>query len=127
MSLIPIMNMAGKLDHIGGSPVTGGVFVVTSIPALKVSAVSNGVYAGELKYLFSGGSAPGFVSDSLATLSEQSISPTAVKARAEGELVIRLGDSGMMVASGTLTSGGAASVRVPVEVSDAGQDKVTAQ
>jgi hypothetical protein len=83
------------------------------------------VYRGPLVYTFVGGDAPGFDSGSVATVEPQQIDPTAVKVRADGQLVIRLGDSGEMGATGT-SSGSPTPIVGFVEVVDAGQDKVRA-
>jgi hypothetical protein len=61
----------------------------------------------------------------VATTVPQTIQPTAVKTRADGLAVIRLGDAGLMAATGTV-SGSPSAISGQVEVADAGQDKVRA-
>ena len=126
MGLEPIMNEDGAIDHGAGSSISGGVFVITSAPSTKVKALGKGIYKGNLLYTFSGGDAAGFDPGSVATLVPQTISPTAVQVKSEGSLVIRLGDSGTMAAQGTV-GGAPTPISGPVEVSDAGQNKVKAQ
>ena len=121
MTLIAIMNENGNIDHIDGSSISGGTFSIISTPSSKT-----GFYKGTLQYTFSGGSAEGFDDESIATLSPQSINPTAIYVKAENESIIRLGDSGTMVAQGTV-EGTPTSITGPVEVSEAGQDKAKAQ
>jgi len=127
MSLTLVMNAGGALGHADGSLVSGGVFTVTSTPSANVSIVGKGVHRGNMTYTFSGGSAKGFVSGTVATTAPQTIKPTAVKVLVDGQPVVRFGDSGKMTASGSLTGGGTGSVIGFVEVSDAGQDRVSAQ
>jgi len=127
VSLEFVMNAGGALGHASGSLVSGGVFTVISTPSTKVSAGGSGAHRGPLKYTFAGGSAAGFVSGTVATTAPQTIESTAKKVLADGLLVIRLGDSGEMTASGSLTGGGTGSVIGLVEVADAGQNKVSAQ
>lgn len=123
--MIDVMNGNGALGHAAGSLVSGGVFTITSVPSLKVRADGKGIYRGPLQYTFSGGNASGFDSGSVATTVPQAIQPTAIKVRADGFAVIRLGDSGQMAAVGTV-SGTPTTVVGLVEVSDAGQDVVRA-
>ena len=127
MSLEFVMNAGGALGHAEGSLVSGGVFTITSSPSAKVSPGGAGVHRGPLLYTFAGGSAEGFVDGTVATAVPQTILPTAEKVSADGLPVVRLGDSGEMAASGTLTGGGAGPVVGLVEVADAGQNKVSAQ
>lgn len=121
MSLELVMVEGGALDHGAGSPISGGVFVITSVPSTK-DKLGAGIYKGPLQYTFSGGNASGFDSGSVATTAPQVINPTATKTKADGQEVIRLGDFGTMAAVGTV-SGVSSAVSGPVEVSDAGQSK----
>lgn len=123
--MIDVMNANGALGHAVGSLVSGGVFTVVSAPSVKNRAVGAGVYRGPLQYTFAGGNASGFDPGSVATTAPQTIQPTAVKTRADGLEVIRLGDSGVMAATGTV-SGTPTPITGNVEVADAGQDKVRA-
>lgn len=123
--MIDVMNGNGTLGHAAGSLVSGGVFTITSVPSLKVRADGKGIYRGPLQYTFSGGNASGFDSGSVATTVPQAIQPTAIKARADGLAVIRLGDSGQMAAIGTV-SGTPTAIIGLVKISDAGQGVVRA-
>jgi hypothetical protein len=123
--MIEVMTVDGALGHADGSLVSGGVFTITSTPSVKVRAVGGGVYRGPLLYTFAGGDADGFDPGTVATTAPQQIDPTAVKVRADGLEVIRLGDSGEMAATGTV-SGTPTPIIGLVEVADAGQSKVRA-
>jgi hypothetical protein len=122
--MIAVMNTDGALGHAEGSPVSGGEFTIESLPSDKVRFGAP-IYRGPLFYTFAGGDAAGFDSGTVATVEPQQIDPTAVKVRADGELVIRLGDSGEMAAVGT-ASGSSSPVVGLVEVAEAGQSKVRA-
>jgi hypothetical protein len=126
MSLELIMNADGTLNHGAGSPITGGTFTITSVPSVKNKAEGKGVYRGDLIYTFAGGSHASTDPDTVATLVPQTISPSATKAKADGSLVIRLGDNGTMNAQGT-SGGSPVDVSGPVEVDDAGQTKAKAE
>jgi hypothetical protein len=119
-----IMTEAGTIGHGTTSQITGGVFSIESAQSSKVKAGGSGVYAGDLLYTFAGG-IKGTIT-AIATLVPQKISPTAVKVRADGSLVVRLGDSGTMEAQGQDASGANVKVTGPVEVLDAGQTKAKA-
>ena len=126
MSLELVMNADGALGHGPLSPISKGTFVITSIPSTTNKAKGKGVYSGDLQYTFSGGDAAGADSGTVATTAPQKIEPTAVKTKADGSFMIRLGDTGTMSAQGT-SGGTPVPVSGPVEVSDAGQDKVYGQ
>lgn len=126
MSLEPIMNQLGQINHGVGSPIMGGVFTIISQPSHTNKATGAGIYRGPLQYVFAGGSSTGYDPGTVATIAPQVINPTAVKTKADGQLVVRLGDFGTMAASGTI-AGVPTPIVGPVEVSDAGQDKVKAQ
>lgn len=126
MSLIEIANGAATLGHKSGSPISGGVFTISSSPSTKVKAGGQGVYRGALVFTFAGGIASGLTN----IVGGGSISPTAVKVKADGQLVMRDGDFVLMSATGQL----AASPFTPgqpisgnVEIADPGQTKARAQ
>jgi len=117
-----VMTSNGTLGHGLGSTITGGTFTIITTPKTKGKVNGAGIFSGTLQYSFAGGSAPGMVAGTVATTAPQSINPTAVKSRVQGDLVVREGDSGTMQAEGTLTGGGVGPVSGPVEVNDAGQN-----
>lgn len=117
------MNSSGEIDHKTAT-VTGGTFIITSLPSVKVKAEGDGVYRGPLAWTFSGGSSTGFQSGTITGAG--SILPTAIKVKADGSLVIRLEDDIEVTFAGTLTNGNPGTVVGSVEVSDAGQTKVKA-
>lgn len=119
-----VMTSNGSIGHGDGSPISGGVFVITSAPDVKAKIDNAGIYVTPLSYSFSGGSASGFVSGSVS--GGGTIVSTASKVKVGGKLVMRLEDSGTMSAAGVLTGGGAGSISGPVEVVSAGQTKVQA-
>jgi len=127
MTLELVMNGSGILGHGAGSTITGGVFTISSVPDLKSKAVGVGIYVDPLVYKFSGGSAPGFVDGSV--VGGGTIPATATKTKVSGSLVMRVGDSATMNATGTIPppTGGTGPVVGPVEVTNAGQTKVKAQ
>lgn len=112
------------IDHSSGSPVSGGTFSVTSSPSTKVKAVGNGVYRGTLAFTFTGGTHSSGTSSS--ALGSGTIAFTATKNKADGQFVLRVGDSGSM--SGTYVPPTTPPPTVVfssnVEITDAGQDKV---
>ena len=122
-----VMNTAGTIGHSPGSIITGGTFVIsTAAASVKCKAEGAGIYREPFQYTFSGGSSAGFDSGSIATLVSQIVSSGATKTRADGQLVIRLGDSGTMIAQGTV-SGTPTLLSDSVEVTAAGQTTVRAQ
>ncbi len=112
----------GAIDHKAGSLVSGGTFVITSTPSTKVKTENYGVYRGSLIWTFSGGNSIGFTNGTVA--GGGTISPSAAKVKADGQLVIRLDDFVSITFSGTLTNGNPGTVVGIVEVSDAGQSTV---
>jgi len=126
MSLELLMNTKGTLGHAEGSLISGGVFTIISLPAITCQAGDAYAYRGPLQYSFSGGNAQGFDSGSVNTIVPQTINPTALKVWADGQLVIRQGDTGTLTAIGTI-SGNPATVVGQAEVATAGQDKVYGQ
>jgi hypothetical protein len=115
------------LDHVSGSPISGGSFTITSTPDAKVKAEGHGVYVSPLAFSFSGGDASGFVAGSVS--GGGSITATAVKVQASGIAVMRLGDSVLMNCVGTIdppATPPTGPVSGNVEITDAGQTKVEA-
>lgn len=132
MSLEFIANGNCTLAHAAGSLISGGIFTIISIPSIKVNADGSGVFETPLQYTFSGGNSTGFIPGTIATIAPQSINATATKVNADGMLVMRVGDSGIMAAFGTLNPpppGGTPNTPISgnVEISDAGNTKVKAQ
>lgn len=125
MALKELAVQGATIAHDSGSPISGGTFSITSVPSLKVKAEGNGVYKTPLLYTFAGGNAAGFVPGSVLTTAPQSISATAQKCKAENLPVMRIDDSGVMNAIGTLPppAGGTAPIAGPVIIDDAGQVK----
>lgn len=115
------------LAHAAGSPISGGTFTVTSIPDPNVSAESNAVFFNQLQFTFSGGSAAGFVSGSVATTAPATIPATAYKVKNASGFIMREGDQVTMDAVGALPGGGTSAVAGPVEIQAAGQTTVSAQ
>ena len=125
MTLALIMNQDGIVDHDAGSLVSGGAFVVTSVPSTKVMASAKGVHMGPLAGTFTGGDAAGFVPGSVA--GAWTITPTAVAVNAELLPVVREGDTGTLNGVGTIDPPGVpptGPVVGTVVVSDAGQGEV---
>lgn len=129
MALILIMNEDGTLGHKTGSQITGGTFIIESAASTKGKANAKGVYAETFEYSFSGGSHPSVNPNSVRTLVDQEIPATALKVKAEGELVMREGDFALMNAVGDNPSPPPTTLPVTgnVEIATAGQTKVKAQ
>lgn len=115
------------LSHVLGSPITGGLFSVVSIPSNTTKESNKGIFVSPLLYSFSGGNSPGFVPGSVGTLVPQFIISTALKTKDFSLLVIRQDDSGIMACQGTLEVGGQSPIAGGVEISDSNQDKVKAE
>jgi hypothetical protein len=124
-----IMNEDGQLGHGAGSTVTGGTFTVTSTPLVKEKASGKGIYHGPLTYSFAGGNYPGVVPGTARTVVDQTITPTAIKGKAEGLPVVREGDSGVMVGVGDNPAAPPPTLPIsgPVEVINAGQNKASSE
>ena len=125
MTLELVFTNVGTIEHVSGSPISGGVFTVTSPEDLKISINGLGVYFGTLTFTFTGGSASGFVSGSVA--GGGSITATATRVRTSTGFVLRVGDTGSLTATGALPGGGTAPVSGGVELGDPGQDKWSAE
>ena len=127
MSLELIAVSGCVIGHGSGSTITGGIFAITSIASTKVKAQGQGVYTLKIDFTFSGGSAPGVVSGSVT--GSGTINATATKAKAEGQFVMRQGDTGTLTGTGTNPSPPPPTIAVsgPVEIKTAGQIKAKAQ
>lgn len=125
MTLKKAFTDAGTIEHGSGSNISGGTFTTTTAPDLKISIQGLGVFFGSLNFTFAGGSAPGFVSGTVA--GGGTVAATATHVRTADGFVVREGDTGTLNATGTLTSGGAGSISGPVELGDPGQTKWSAE
>lgn len=114
------------LEHDTGSLISGGSFTITSVPSTVTKEDNKGVYTTPMTYTFSGGSAAGFVANTVMTTAPAVIAATAIKTKDNFLPVMRKGDSGVMTCIGTLPppTGGTAPVAGPVKIGDAGQTKV---
>lgn len=126
MSLENIAVSGCTVAHAAGSTGSGGVFVVTSSPSIKVIATA-GVYKTPLSVTFSGGTFPGLVPGTV--IGTGTISAIATKTKADGLPVMREGDTGTMTGTGTLPppAVGTGPATGPIEIASAGQAKVKAQ
>ena len=119
------------VSHGSSSAITGGAFTIAATPNQKVTVDGKKVYVTPLTGSFSGGSAPGFVSGSVA--GNWSIAATATKTKADGVLIMRVDDTGTLTAMGTLSppppppAPPTGPIAGPVEIANAGQDKVRAE
>jgi hypothetical protein len=102
MTLELIAVQGCTIAHSSGSSISGGAFVITSTPSVKVKGEAKGVYKTPLSFTFSGGNASGAVPGSVA--GGGTIAATAIKTKADGLLVIREGDTGTLTATGTNAS-----------------------
>lgn len=124
-NIVTKKTLDADLGHETGSPISGGVFTISTLESSKCKAGGAGIRKGEQTYTFSGGSASGFVPGSVATTSPQTISPSSTKVKVEGGLVILDGDSGTMSCTGTIPppTGGTSTVSGSVKFT-AQQSKV---
>jgi hypothetical protein len=124
-----VFTAAGTLEHGDGSIISGGTFQISFPPSTKVSAVGSGVYRGSVVFQFLGGNASGFVDGSVVATGPQTILPTSTKVFADGQLVMRDGDSVVMACTG-IVDPPAVPATAPVAglvVTVSAQDKVDAE
>lgn len=108
---------AGQIQHSVGSPVSGGVFTITSTPSTKVTVDSQGVFRGFLSVSFSGGNMSGMVPGSV--IGAGVINPTALKCKIELLAVVRDKDSGNFTGTAVPTAGPPpVPVSIPCECAD---------
>jgi hypothetical protein len=138
MAYKEVMNGDGVIGHKLTPPsvVTGGIFVITSVPWAKglAPSVGPGTHLDALTYEFSGGSAPGFIAGTVETAVEQEIPATATTVFFDEKAVMRKGDFAVMGCIGEIdpppTPPLPPTGPVPgatVEVLNAGQIKFLAQ
>lgn len=115
------------IAHDSGSGISGGSFTITSVASTKVKAEGKGVYKLEIAFTFAGGSESTVVAGSVT--GGGTISATATKTKAEGQLVVREGDTGTLTGAGTNPAPPPPTLPVSgdVIISVAGQTKVNAQ
>jgi len=125
MTLELIAVQGCTIGHGSGSVITGGIFVITTLPSTKVLAGA-GIYSGPIAFTFSGGSGGGCVAGSVTGAG--TINPTANKVL-EALHVDRESDSGTMAWTGTNSNPPPPTLSgsSPVEITAAGQTKVKAQ
>lgn len=126
MALELIMNANGTIDHAPGAPTSGGVFTIIGTLSPNCRAEGAQVYTDPFTFTLSGADASGFDPGSVATTSPQTIPATAVKVKADGQLVMRDGDIGFITVTGTV-SGTPVPFGTSVIVDDAGQTTSKAQ
>lgn len=116
------------IAHSAGSPISSGSFTITSTPSVMVFADGKGVFSGPLTFTFMGGSAAGFVANSIN--GGGTINPTTLVVKADGALVIRQGDTGTLNGIGITTPdppGAAGPISGGVEITVANQTEVKAK
>jgi len=115
------------IDHSAGSGVSGGAFVIANPASLKCKAEGLGIYSGTITFTFSGGDFAGCTNGTVA--GGGTITATATKTKADGQLVIRVGDSGIMTGVGTNAAPPPPTLPAvgSVEITVAGQTTVKAQ
>ncbi len=118
-----VMTQAGSIDHLSTSVITGGAFLISSTVSAFSKADGIPIFEGPITYTFLGGSAPGFVDGTVVSIGPQVLSPTSI---GYDPPVVREGDVGVMLATGSLIGGGTSPVSGEVEVVDAGQEEARA-
>lgn len=146
MALKAVANVSCTISHSAGSTTSGGAFVITTPPSVKVFADAApltplGAYNGSIAITFSGGnSSETFGGTGVITpgtvYGTATISPTATKVSAETGKVIRVEDGATFTTLfGTFVPSAPPNTPVPdtpllptnIEISDAGQTKVVAE
>lgn len=126
------------IDHASGSNTSAGSFTVTSPPSISCKAEGQFMYKGTLLFSFLGGNSSDTLGGTGAftpgtVLGTGSIDPTAEKVKADGQLVIRDGDSGSFMtlfgtfvpsSSGTPVPNTPIPTMTDVEITNANQTKV---
>lgn len=127
MSLELIAVVGCTIDHAAGSTITGGSFTIVTAPSVKVFAQGLAVYRLLINFTFTGGSEPTVTAGTVTGAG--SIVASAIKTRADGSFVLREGDTGVLVGTGTNPSPPPPTLPVsgPVEITVAGQIKAKAQ
>ena len=98
---------------------------ILSLPSTKNKANGKGVYRGTITVSVVGASIEGTCTQTAPFSS--TISPTAIKTKADGQEVIREGDSGSVTVAGTTPSSASCTIVVNFSIDDAGQDKAKGQ
>lgn len=132
--MIDVATTDCTVSHSAGSTTSGGTFTITTPPSLKVSADGANVYGGPIDVSFSGGNSSFSVGGTIvpgSVMGSGTIVPTATKGLAEGNTLIREGDSAVFsTLTGTLTPPSGPAVPNTVlpftsfEISSAGQNRV---
>jgi len=112
-----------------------GTITIVSIPSLKSSAESKGIYSGDMQLLITGITGIPPAGSSSPGTASCSISPTAQKNKADGQLVVRVGDKVEQVSAVGATEPNPpppgntkpSTIIFDVEITDAGQTKVLAE
>jgi hypothetical protein len=111
----------GTVGFGTGAVVTGGLFVITSVPSTTVLVDNLGVYAGTLSWTFTGGSGAGSVSGSIT--GSGTITAGSTSTKVDSNAVVLFGDFATATFSGLNESGSPVTYPLqPVEVLTAGQN-----
>ena len=96
------------------------------LPSLKSKAEGKGIYKEKLDFIIMSGSG---ISPSCVLVAPvmDSIDPTAMKDKADGELVMRKGDMVTVNANGQAPNGDSCPLVFIIKIDDAGQTKVKGQ
>ena len=127
MSLELIAVQGCTIGHGAGSPISGGIFVITTPPSVKVSAEGKPIFSGPISFTFSGGNITGGTPGTVVCSGTIAATATSVF---EGVLpVLREGYTGTMVGTATNAAPPPPTIPAagPVEISVAGQTSVKAQ
>lgn len=112
------------VGHAAGSTISGGAFTVTSAPNAFCKASGKKIFCGPLTFTFSGGNAPGCTGGSVT--GGGTIAPGSTKVRSGVLFAVLEGDTGTLSGAGVSPEGSPVPVSGPVEISSAGQGKVSA-
>jgi hypothetical protein len=112
-----------------------GTISIVSVPSTKVKAEDKGVYSGDMQLMITGITGIPPAGSSSPGTASCSISPTATSVKAEGQLVCRVGDKVQNVSAVGATEPNPpppgntkpSTIIFDVEITDAGQTKVTAE
>ena len=98
-----------------------GVLTIISVPSTKVREGSNFAYKQNLQFTLVGANAAGYDPGTVATVGIATISPAALKTKADGQLVMRVDDQNLTVSMTGTISGTPTPFIEPWKITNAGQ------
>jgi len=117
------------IGHGVASPISGGVFTITSTPHTKDKINNKGIFFGSIQFTFTGGisSLPVPLTSVQIKVPPGSIPGTSAKTSDIEGVAVRLGDSASILCTGLNAQSQPVDVTGVFEVAIAGQDKVATE